>query len=225
MRTAQAGQQRDAGQPERQPGQLREAEPGVIQPGVDAEQPQRHRGDEQRGEPGRHGLLADAHHAVGHEQQDADDRAAHPLRAGGPVTPGRPGRARPRPAAPQGEREHDQAGRQVPRRRHQQRRHRLDPDPDGQVGAAPHHPYDEQANPGDQVDPPRRTRLFLIPNDPGRLRSVLHAALFRGVHHGRVPLTHDHQACQAAARRTSGSIAIVRRNPAIPCRAVTGCSG
>ena len=43
MRTAaQAGQQRDAGQPERQPGQLREAEPRVIQPGVDAEQPQRH---------------------------------------------------------------------------------------------------------------------------------------------------------------------------------------
>ena len=35
--------------------------------------------------------------------------------------------------------------------------------------APPHHPHDEQANPGDQVHRPRRTRLFLIPNDPGRL--------------------------------------------------------
>ena len=205
---AQAGKQRDADQPERQPGQRREAQPGVVQPRVDTEQPQRHGGDEQRGEPGRHRLLAHADYPVGHEQQNTDDRAARPLRAGRPAEPGSP-------AAPQGEREHDQAGHQVPRRRHQQRRHRLDPDPDGQVGAAPHHPHDEQANPGRHAGPPRRFRRFLTPNGPAFPRSGPLLPLGGGSQ-GRVPLAHNHQACQPGARPASGSIAIFSINPAIP---------
>ena len=201
----------------------------MVEPRVDPEQPQRHGGDEQRGQPGRHGLLAHAHHAVSHQQQDPDDRAARPLRAGGPApmraegarrrldrvwpldpTPGARDERRGKEAPAEGagevggapeasgkhcEREHDQAGHQVPGRRHQQRRHRLHPDPDGQVGAAPHHPDDEQAGPGDRAGPPRRSGLFLIPNDPGCLRSGP-LPPFRGLSHGRVPLTHDHQACQ-----------------------------
>jgi hypothetical protein len=98
------------------------AEPGVVQHRVDTEQPQRHRGDEQRGEPGRHGLLADADRALGDEQQHAHDRAAQPLGAGRPVTPGLtllpriPRRTHRRPAASHGQREHDQAGHQGPGR-------------------------------------------------------------------------------------------------------------
>jgi len=50
-----AGQQRHAGQPEQQAGQRRQAQPGVVEAGVDAEQPQRHGRDEQRGEGEREG--------------------------------------------------------------------------------------------------------------------------------------------------------------------------
>src|SRR5207249_9875154 len=59
----------------------------------------------------------------------------------------------------------------APGRRHQQRRHRLDPDPDGQVGAAPYDVDDEQADPGGQADPPNRSRFFESRTGLGGLRT------------------------------------------------------
>ena len=164
-------------------------DPGVVQHRVDADQPQRHGRDQQRGQPRRHGLLADADHGVGHQQQHAHHRAAQPTPRGvasgaglgwrWPACDGGENRwPQPRPAAggrdpagraaaggqagarapgPQPERERGQAGHQVPGGRHEQRRHRLHADPDGQVGAPPHDVHDEQARPGDHGGPARRS--------------------------------------------------------------------
>jgi len=49
-------------------------------------------------------------------------------------------------------------------RRQYQRRDRLVAHPDGQVGASPHDPYDEQRGPRAQAGPPRQFCLFLTPN-------------------------------------------------------------
>src|SRR5262249_36323235 len=78
------------------------------------------------------------------------------------------------------------------------------PDPDGQVGAAPHDVHDEQADPGGQrkgfegAGPPYRYPLLLVPNGLG----------------SSGPHTHNHRACQAAAPLTSGRIAILARDSA-----------